>query len=616
MRQSKTRRPVRARKPPPQPNHSWDASVDATADPFAPFTSPMAPISRDSHDVGSGVRLVESGISSGHMPQTQTPRCRGVFVRGGEGGIRTHVPGFPDHLISSQRRCDRFGTSPEGADSSTGGSAGKRFLRGVMRHCTASAVLLAVAASGPLQAPASPTIPIPVVEALPDPMEELVVVTRVTPTTYFRTSDGDLSGLEYDLVARFAAHIGTTVRFVEASSYADALARLRAGEAHMAAADIVATAALQDEFQFGPPYRRARQVLVKSASAPRPANFAAIGAMRVAMVPESSGDHHLRGARERRPDLPWEAIAADHPEEVLRALSDGRADYAVTASHVLDLARGAYPDLAPTLTVGPTEPVGWAFPKDGDARLPKLARRFFARIGEDGTLLQLMDRYYGHARRLDTASAVEFRDAVSRRLPALRPFFEEAGRQSGVDWRLIASLAFQESKWDPAAISPTGVRGMMMLTESTAARMGVKDRTDPWQSLLAGARYYRTLRDALPARIREPDRSWMALAAYNQGLGHLEDARVLAQRLGLDPDTWIHVRQTLPLLAVEMHHSTLKYGYARGGEAMALTENVRAYYQAMVKLVPEGPAADASAAAEPAAAEDGARASYDDAFIL
>ncbi len=516
------------------------------------------------------------------------------------------MPGFPDHLISSQRRYGHFGTSPEGADSSTGDGAWKRFIRSLMTHCTASAILLALAASGPLQAPASPQIGVaPLNTPLPDPMEELVVVTRATPTTFFQTSDGRMGGLEYDLVARFAAVLGTRLRFVEAGSYADALARLRRGEAHMAAADIVATAALRQEFLFGPPYRRARQVLVKSGTAPNVASVATLESRRVAFSPESSADQHLRTGR---PDLQLEAVTADHPEDALRALTEGRAEYAVTGAHLLDLARGAFPDLAQTLSVGPAEPVAWAFPRHGDPRLIKQARRFFNRVSEDGTLLQLMDRYYGHAKRLDTAAAVEFRDAVARRLPALRPAFEQAGRETGVDWRFLAALAFQESKWDPAATSPTGVRGLMMLTEETAIRMGVKDRTDPWESLRAGARYFRTLRDALPDRIREPDRSWLALAAYNQGLGHLEDARILAQRLGLDPDTWIHVRQALPLLAVEVHFSTLKHGYARGGEAMALTENVRAYYQALVALEPE--------VAKPAlqAARDDARDRTEDEF--
>jgi membrane-bound lytic murein transglycosylase F len=234
--------------------------------------------------------------------------------------------------------------------------------------------------------------------------------------------------------------------------------------------------------------------------------------------------------------------------------------------------------------VGSTEKLAWAFPRDGDPLLVRRAREFFERIAADGTLQRLVDRYYGHVQRLGTADLQHIYETMRSRLPELRPYFQEAQALTGVDWRLLAALAFQESRWDPLATSPTGVRGIMMLTSSTADRLGIADRLDPRQSILGGAKYFRDLRDSLPARIREPDRTWMALAAYNQGLGHLEDARVLAQRMGLSPDVWIDVKRALPLLASEEHYATLRHGYARGGEAVALAENVRTYYDILARF--------------------------------
>jgi membrane-bound lytic murein transglycosylase F len=133
------------------------------------------------------------------------------------------------------------------------------------------------------------------------------------------------------------------------------------------------------------------------------------------------------------------------------------------------------------------------------------------------------------------------------------------------------------------AVSPGNVRGIMMLTETTADRMNVTDRLDVRQNILAGARYLRLLKDSLPTRIREPDRTWMALAAYNQGPGHLEDARILAQRMNLNPDSWLDLKKTLPLLSRSEYFSTVKHGFARGGEAVILTESVRTYYEILQK---------------------------------
>jgi membrane-bound lytic murein transglycosylase F len=115
----------------------------------------------------------------------------------------------------------------------------------------------------------------------------------------------------------------------------------------------------------------------------------------------------------------------------------------------------------------------------------------------------------------------------------------------------------------------------MMLTQPTAAQLGVSNRLDPAQSILGGARYLRSLLDRLPSRIEMPDRLYLALAAYNIGLGHLEDARVITQRQGKNPDRWVDVREHLPLLTQRQWYSETRYGYARGYEAVAYVANVR-----------------------------------------
>ncbi|MDP2852361.1 MAG: transglycosylase SLT domain-containing protein, partial [Gallionella sp.] len=162
-----------------------------------------------------------------------------------------------------------------------------------------------------------------------------------------------------------------------------------------------------------------------------------------------------------------------------------------------------------------------------------------------------------------------------------------AGMLTGIDWQLLAAIGYRESHWNPLATSPTNVRGMMMLTEDTADRMEVKNRLDARESILAGARYLALLREQMPDRIHEPDRTWMALAAYNQGYGHLEDARILTQRAGLNPDSWPDVKKWMPLLNRPGYYNTLKHGYARGGEAVILVESIRSYHDMLKRLVPD-----------------------------
>jgi len=206
------------------------------------------------------------------------------------------------------------------------------------------------------------------------------------------------------------------------------------------------------------------------------------------------------------------------------------------------------------------------------------------------TLRDSIDREFGPSIEVERVDAGIFRDRVQTVLPRYRRWFEEAQAASGLPWRLVAAVAYQESQWDPEATSETGVRGFMQITSDTAQRLGIVDRLDPYACIVGAARYVAFLKSRLPARIAEPDRTWLALAAFNIGAGHLEDARILAQRLRLDPDRWSDVRQVLPLLALPEHYESARNGYARGGMPVAFVDRVHAFYDILVRQVP---AADA-----------------------
>ena len=124
---------------------------------------------------------------------------------------------------------------------------------------------------------------------------------------------------------------------------------------------------------------------------------------------------------------------------------------------------------------------------------------------------------------------------LQNRLPLYKHWFEEAAQQSSQDWRLLAAIGYQESKWNPSAASAAGRSGLMQLTLESATAVKVANPTDPRQSIFGGARYFRQVYEKIPTHVPEPDRTWFALAAYNIGYGHLEDARVLAQKAGRDP---------------------------------------------------------------------------------
>ena len=172
---------------------------------------------------------------------------------------------------------------------------------------------------------------------------------------------------------------------------------------------------------------------------------------------------------------------------------------------------------------------------------------------------------------------------AERRLPRYLAAFQREAQRRGFSWTLLASQAYQESHWNPRARSYTGVRGIMQLTRATSVSLGVTNRLDPMQSISGGAWHLARLHKQLPAHIQEPDRTWIALAAYNVGMGHINDARRLAFRLGKNPDRWSEFKEILPLLAKRKYYTTLRHGYARGWEPVRYVERIRVYWALLHK---------------------------------
>jgi membrane-bound lytic murein transglycosylase F len=415
---------------------------------------------------------------------------------------------------------------------------------------------------------------------------ELVVITRNSPTTYYEDAQGNFAGFEHDLATLFGKELGVRVKFVIAPEFHQIIPMLQDRQGHLAAAGLAITAEREKKVRFGPPYQTTQQQVAYNAYALRPKGIKDLLGKRMEVVAGSSYVESLNALKQLNPGLSWEEKFQAESEELLGKVSEGLIDFTVTDSHIITLAQNFYPNLETAFNLVEQDQLAWAFPQDTDPELYGLAWRFFAKIRRDGTLRRLLDRYYGHLERLDTADVSTFLERMRTTLPEFRKLFEQAQEITDIDWRLLAALGYQESHWNPLATSPTGVRGLMMLTASTADSLGVFDRLDPRESIPAGARYLQSLRDALPERIGEPDRTWMALAAYNTGRGHLEDARVLAHQLKLDPDSWADLKKTLPLLSKPAYSQTVKHGYARGGEAVIFTENTRTYYDILVKFAP------------------------------
>ena len=411
---------------------------------------------------------------------------------------------------------------------------------------------------------------------------ELVVLTRASPTTYYETPEGP-AGFEHDLVKRFAESLGVNPRFMVVEKSSDIMPRFLKGEADMAAAGITVTESRARLVQFGPPYQEIRQQVIYRLGTTRPVNVQELIGRQIEVQSGTSYVERLYRFQREYPELKWAEVDGE-TEELLQTVWQGLLEFTIADSNIVAVSQQYFPDLQVAFSFPNPESLAWVFPRSQDQSLHDAAVKFLAQSRASGELAQLIDRYYGPASRSNFINLSVYKVRMRSILPHYQHLFEKAGKRHGLDWRLLAAIGYQESFWDPQATSPTGVRGMMMLTEETANQLGIEDRLDAAKSIDGGARYILSLIARMPPGVTEPDRLWMALAAYNIGINHLEDARILTQKQGRDPNKWNDVKNYLPWLADETWHGKTKFGHARGMESVLFVNRVRTYYDVLVKI--------------------------------
>jgi membrane-bound lytic murein transglycosylase F len=412
---------------------------------------------------------------------------------------------------------------------------------------------------------------------------ELVVLTHVSPSTYYETPEGS-AGFEYDLARAFADSLGVGLRVMAVGRSADVLPQLLSGQADLAAAGLAATPERADQFRFTPPYQEVRQQVIYRLGTTRPTGVEELIGRHIEVPKSSVYTEHLRELQQEYPDLRWTETEDKEVEDLLQMVWEGLLELTIADSHVMALTRQYFPELMVAFTTQKPVRLAWAFPPGEDDSLYQAAVKFLENARASGKLARLTDRYYGPASRSHFINLSVYHLRIQNRLPLYQSLFEEAAKKYNHDWRLLAAVGYQESYWDPDAVSPTGVRGLMMLTQTTAEYMGVADRLDPRQSIDGGARYLRYLLERLPLEITEPDRLWLALAAYNIGIHRLEDARAITRKQDGDPNKWLDVKERLPLLEQEKWYRQTRYGYARGMEAVRFVNRVRTYYDVLAKV--------------------------------
>lgn len=404
----------------------------------------------------------------------------------------------------------------------------------------------------------------------------LRVVTRNAPTSYYVNRHKQPAGPEQALTQAFAEHLGVDVEYTVKDSIRGVLAALASGKADMAAAGLSVTAGRKERFRFAAPYQQVRQQVVCNGKSASPDNVAELAGVSLSVIADSSYVERLETLQADHPDLSWKEDDKAGTEQLLHRVWENKLDCTVADSNIVDINRRYYPQLKVMFDLNDTESLAWALPSHAEALAGAASEWLKSKAGKQARTA-MESRYYAYLPEFDFVD----RRALVRRIDSVLPrydgLFESAGEKHALPPLLLAAQAYQESKWDPKAKSPTGVRGLMMLTGRTAKAMGVNNRLDPAQSVRGGAKYLDRMRARIDEAVPMPDRLFMALAAYNIGLAHLRDAQKLAKRLGRDAQSWVDIKNVLPLLADKRYYPSLKYGYARGTEPVRYISRIRDY---------------------------------------
>lgn len=404
----------------------------------------------------------------------------------------------------------------------------------------------------------------------------LNVVLLNAPTTYYIGPNGP-SGFEYDLIRAYSSHLGVDLNITAVHTIKEALTYVDKEGVDIISAALTKTPLREQLYHFGPSYFEVQEEVVCNrgmlGSNRFPRDIEDLEGLQIVVGEDTSYVETLKALQNDGFEMNVTITSEYSTEELLEKVSNEEIECTLADSNKYALNIRYFPDIVMAFPIGNREQLAWILPKEAK----KLEADMYAWLNkyvQQGKMTQLKDHYYSYVLLFDYYNTKMFYKRMKTRLPKYEKLFKEAAMKFSIPWTLLAAVSYQESHWNPRAKSYTGVRGMMMLTQNTAKMLGVENRLDPKQSIIGGTRHLKQMIKNVPQSVTGENRLKYALAAYNVGAGHVQDAMKLAKRLGLNPNAWSDLKVTLPLLSQKRYYKTLRFGYARGSEPVKYVESI------------------------------------------
>ncbi len=401
------------------------------------------------------------------------------------------------------------------------------------------------------------------------------LITNLSDTTYHLYNNNP-TGFEYDLALKYAEFLKVDLDIIT-PGWNDMFNYLETGRGDFIAASLTITEQRLKHVSFSIPYFKVHQRLIFHNENQGILSLKELAGKTIHVRRGTSYHNSLKDLRNSGIKLNYILHDNTPTQELIKMVAEKKIEYTIADSNIAYLNRRYYPDIRVGISLHQSEYHGWAVKKK-DKKLLKSINQFFTEAMEDGTLNAIYNRYYNDITSFDYYDIKMFHERIQKRLPKYKDIILKQARKYNLDWRIIVAITYQESHFQPLARSYTNVRGLMQVTMGTARDMGITNRLDPYQSIMAGSKYLHQLKNRFNDIEDEYQKLIFSIASYNIGYYHIRDAQSIAELKGLDKNDWYSIKTVLPLLTQRKYYNATKYGYARGFETVNYVTKILTYY--------------------------------------
>lgn len=410
----------------------------------------------------------------------------------------------------------------------------------------------------------------------------LRVITRNNSRSYFLYR-GTEAGFHYELAKLFAKELGVRLEIVVPTANRDVIPYLLEGRGDIVMSGLSLEAPRIDRVLTTRAYMETPLVLVTGKKFHNENGWGELSGKTVSVRSSSSSFRRLRKlpARYAEASFVLKAVRESlEPEDILDLVEEGESDVAVVEKRVADIELVHRPNLKIAYTMpGALVRSTFATRRKSPA-LHRAADKFLKSHHRDTVFNILYKRYHKNTKRAAAVRKEEFRLDRQGKISPWDDILRAEADKSELDWRLVAAQVYQESRFVPTAESDFGAQGLMQIMPATARSLGLSDPFDPRESVKAGTKYLRQMMAHYAHIPRLDDRISFALAAYNVGMGHVDDAVIIAEEAGLAGDRWFgNVESAMLSLSKPRVYQDAKYGYARGEEPVKYVAEIRERYK-------------------------------------